>query len=40
MGDASIGSKLADTLIERGADVILRSVLDQGWEPGPTTDII
>jgi hydroxymethylbilane synthase len=40
MGDASIGSKLADTLIERGADAILRSVLDQGWEPGPTTDII
>jgi hydroxymethylbilane synthase len=40
MGDASTGSRLADTLIERGADVILRSVLDQGWEPGPTTDII
>jgi hydroxymethylbilane synthase len=40
MGDASTGSKLADTLIERGADTILRSVLDQHWEPGPTTDII
>jgi hydroxymethylbilane synthase len=40
MGDASTGSKLADTLIERGADTILRSVLDQDWEPGPTTDII
>jgi hydroxymethylbilane synthase len=40
MGDASTGSKLADALIERGADTILRSVLDQDWEPGPTTDII
>jgi hydroxymethylbilane synthase len=39
-GDASTGSKLADSLIGRGADAILRSVLDQGWEPGPTTDII
>ncbi|MGO9568391.1 MAG: hydroxymethylbilane synthase [Desulfomonilaceae bacterium] len=39
-GDASTGSKLADILIERGADTILRSVLDQDWEPGPTTDII
>ena len=38
--DASTGSKLADILIERGADAILRSVLDQDWEPGPTTDII
>jgi hydroxymethylbilane synthase len=39
-GDASTGSKLADILIGRGADAILRSVLDQDWEPGPTTDII
>ncbi|MGB6065960.1 MAG: hydroxymethylbilane synthase [Desulfomonilaceae bacterium] len=39
-GEASTGSKLADMLIARGADAILRSVLDQDWEPGPTTDII
>lgn len=39
-GDASTGSKLADILIQRGADAILRSVLDQDWVPGPTTDII
>jgi hypothetical protein len=39
-GDASTGSKLADILIGRGADAILKSVLDQEWEPGPTTDII
>jgi hydroxymethylbilane synthase len=38
-GDPSTGVKLADIMIERGADTILRSVLNKDWEPGPTTDI-
>ena len=33
-GDASVGSRLADRLIERGADSILRSVLGADWQPG------
>jgi hydroxymethylbilane synthase len=34
-----IGVQLADVLLERGADRILKSVLSDDWEPGPTTDI-
>jgi len=34
------GTRLADALLLRGADVILKSVLSDNWEPGPTTDII
>ena len=34
------GARLADALLQRGADAILKSVLSDNWEPGPTTDII
>ncbi len=37
---ADIGTRLADVLLERGADRILRSVLSDDWQPGPTMDII
>lgn len=37
--DPGIGSRLADELIGRGADEILKSVLPD-WEPGPVVDII
>jgi len=37
---ADIGVQLADALLERGADRILKSVLSDDWQPGPTTDII
>lgn len=36
----TIGQKLADTLLQKGASEILREVLSDNWEPGPTTDII
>ncbi len=35
-----IGVQLANALLERGADSILKSVLSDDWQPGPTTDII
>jgi hydroxymethylbilane synthase len=35
-----IGVQLADALLERGADRILKSVLSDDWQPGPTMDII
>ncbi len=38
-GDPRIGTRLADALLEQGADVILRSVLSDTWEPGPAGDI-
>jgi len=34
------GFQLADALLKRGADTILKSVLSDNWEPGPTIDII
>jgi hydroxymethylbilane synthase len=34
------GIRLADALLQRGADAILKSVLSDNWEPGPTMDII
>lgn len=37
-GDASVGSRLADRLIEQGADAILKSVLGEDWEPGAKTE--
>ncbi len=37
---ADIGVRLADALLERGADRILKSVLSDDWQPGPTMDII
>lgn len=38
--NSGIGSKLADMLIQRGADAILRSVLSDDWEPGPAMDLV
>jgi hydroxymethylbilane synthase len=38
--NSGIGSRLADVLIGRGADAILKSVLSEDWEPGPTGDIV
>ncbi|MFZ5867416.1 MAG: hydroxymethylbilane synthase [Thermodesulfobacteriota bacterium] len=38
-GNPSIGSRLADVLIQRGADSIMRSVTGSNWEPGPTGDL-
>ena len=38
--NSGVGSRLADVLIGRGADVILRSVLSDDWEPGPAMDIV
>ncbi|MBI5249492.1 MAG: hydroxymethylbilane synthase [Desulfomonile tiedjei] len=38
--NSGIGSRLADVLIGRGADSILKSVLSDDWEPGPAMDII
>ncbi len=37
---AHIGTKLADALLEQGATAILKAVLSEDWEPGPTIDII
>lgn len=33
--DASLGVRLADALIERGADAIMKSIQGDYWEPGP-----
>ncbi len=38
--NSGIGSRLADVLIGRGADIILKSVLSDDWEPGPAMDIV
>jgi len=38
--NAHIGTKLADALLEQGATAILKAVLSEDWEPGPTIDII
>ncbi len=38
--DPEVGVKLADSLIDKGAEAILRDVLTNNWEPGPRTDII
>ena len=38
-GNPGIGSRLADVLIQRGADSIMRSVTGSDWEPGPTGDL-
>jgi hydroxymethylbilane synthase len=34
-GDAGLGVRLADVLMERGAVSIVKSVLGQDWQPGP-----
>lgn len=34
------GVKLADSLIGKGAEAILRDVLANDWEPGPASDIV
>jgi hydroxymethylbilane synthase len=36
---AGAGVNLANTLIEQGADTILRNVLAEDWEPVPVTDV-
>jgi hydroxymethylbilane synthase len=36
--EASFGAQLADTLISRGADTIMKSVNGDEWGPGPTSD--
>jgi len=36
----SVGRRLADVLLEKGAVDILKEVLTDNWEPGPRTDII
>jgi hydroxymethylbilane synthase len=38
--NSGIGSRLADVLIGRGADSILKDVLSDDWEPGPAMDIV
>jgi hydroxymethylbilane synthase len=38
--NSGIGSRLADVLIGRGADAILKDVLSDDWEPGPAMDIV
>lgn len=38
--DPRVGTHLADALLAQGATAILRAVLAEDWEPGPTTDII
>lgn len=38
--NGSIGVELADTLIQRGADAILKNVLSDDWVPGPAMDIV
>jgi hydroxymethylbilane synthase len=38
--NARVGTDLADALLARGATSILKAVLSEDWEPGPTTDII
>ncbi|MBM4328970.1 MAG: hydroxymethylbilane synthase [Deltaproteobacteria bacterium] len=38
-GDSDIGARLADALIQKGADKIMRSVTGNDWEPGPTGDL-
>jgi len=38
--DVSVGIRLADTLLAQGAAAILKAVLAEDWEPGPTIDII
>jgi len=39
-GDIAVGIRSADALLEKGADALLKSVLSDSWEPGPTMDII
>jgi len=38
--DETVGERLADGLLSMGASEILREVLSDTWEPGPTIDII
>lgn len=38
--DAAIGTRLADGLIEQGAETVLQCVFAGNWEPGPTMDIV
>lgn len=38
--DANVGTRLADALLSQGAVDILKAVLSEDWEPGPTIDII
>jgi hydroxymethylbilane synthase len=40
LDDETVGVRLADGLLSRGASEILREVLSDTWEPGPTIDII
>lgn len=37
-GSASVGRRLADSLVEKGADSIMRSVAGDEWAPGPVTE--
>jgi hydroxymethylbilane synthase len=40
IGEAHVGTRLADALLSQGAAAILKAVLAEDWEPGPTIDII
>jgi len=39
-GDIAVGIRSADALLKKGADGLLKGVLSDSWEPGPTMDII
>lgn len=38
--DPSLGTRLADALIARGADAVLREIQGEEWEVGPATGIV